>query len=537
MTGADRASLDERPIAELQAELNASRLGSEELVQIYLRRIETIDRPGAANAPVLNSVIAINPEAIAQARALDAERAARGPRGPLHGIPILIKDNIETADAMPTTAGSLALQQNLTRRDSPSVARLRAAGAIVLGKANLSEWANIRSNRSISGWSAIGGLTRNPHVLDRSACGSSSGSAAAVAAGLAAASIGTETDGSIICPADVCGIVGLKPTVGLVSRTHVIPISHSQDTPGPMARCVADAALLLSVMAGRDKADGVTARADERRADYAAELDAHSLRGARLGVWRPRRAGAETAAIFERSLDALRARGVNLIELTGFRPPRKLGALELAVLLTELKSGLDAYLASAPPAVNVRTLSDVIAFNRSEPRELALFGQELFEAAERTKGLSDPDYRRARAASRRTAKRTLDMAFATHSLDAIVTITGGPAWRIDLVRGDDNSGESTALPAVAGYPHLTVPMGTVLRLPVGLSFIGPAWSEARLLSLGYAFEHATHARVAPSFVPSLETEAARAPAFDPSRPGFPNVNLSPSVISGGGVGG
>ena len=507
----------EQSIAELQAELASGGLSSAELVQAYQRRIENIDRPGDDNALALNSVIAVNPDAIAQARALDAERRERGARGPLHGIPLLIKDNIETADAMPTTAGSLALAHNLTRRDAPSVAGLRAAGAIVLGKANLSEWANIRSDRSVSGWSAVGGLTRNPHVLDRSACGSSSGSAAAVAACLAAASLGTETDGSVVCPADVCGIVGLKPTVGLVSRTHVVPISMSQDTPGPMARCVADAALLLSAMAGRDRADRATARAASHRVDYSAVLNADSLRGARLGVWRPRRTRVDSAAVFERALGALRAGGATLIELPGFRAPKKLGALELAVMLTELKAGLDTYLASTPASVTTRTLAEIIAFNRSEPRELALFGQELFEAAERTSGLSDPVYRRARATSRRIARRTLDMVFAAHNLDAIAMITGGPAWRIDLVRGDDNSGESTALPAVAGYPHLTVPMGTVQGLPVGLSFIGPAWSEARLLSLGHAFEQATHARVAPSFLRALEMEAVFTQAFDPTR--------------------
>jgi amidase len=512
------ANLADRSIAELQAELASGSLSSEALVEFYLHRIATIDRAGdRGNAPALHSVIATNPDALAHARQLDAERRERGARGPLHGIPLLIKDNIETSDATATTAGSLALAHNLTRRDSPCVARLRAAGAIMLGKANLSEWANIRSDRSVSGWSALGGLTRNPHVLDRSACGSSSGSAASAAAGLAAASIGTETDGSVVCPAEVCGIVGIKPTVGLISRTHVIPISHSQDTPGPMARSVADAALLLSVMAGRDPADSATARADVHRTDYAAALSTDSLAGARLGVWRPRRARTEAAAIFSGALDALSARGANAVELPGFRVPRKLSALELTVMLTELKSGLDAYLASTPASVTARTLAEIVGFNRSEPRELALFGQELFEAAVRTNGISDPAYRRARAASRRMARRTLDRVFLEHSLDAIVTITGGPAWRIDIVRGDDNSGESTSLPAVAGYPHLTVPMGLVKKLPVGLSLIGPAWSEGRLLSLGYAFEQATRARVFPSFLPSLELDDVSARAFDPGQ--------------------
>jgi amidase len=510
---ADADNLAERSLRELQDGLAAGQFSSEELVQLYLRRIGTIDRGGDGNSPSLNSVIAVNPEAAAQARALDAERRETGSRGSLHGIPILVKDNIETKDPLPTTAGSLALANNLTARDAPCVVRLRAAGAIVLGKANLSEWANIRSNRSVSGWSAVGGLTRNPHVLDRSACGSSSGSAAAVAASLAVAAIGTETDGSIVCPAEVCGIVGLKPTVGLVSRTHIVPISASQDTAGPMTRNVADAAVLLAAMAGRDRSDAATTGADKQRLDYAAALSEDALRGARLGVWRPRRASAECAAVFQQALDALLARGANLIELAGFRRPAKLGTLELAVLLTELKAGLGSYLGSLPAGVHVRSLDDVIAFNRREPRELALFGQELFEAAAQTKGIADTDYRRARNTSRRMARRTLDAAIAANTLDAIVTITAGPSWRIDIVRGDDTGGESSSLPAVAGYPHLTVPMGTVQKLPVGLSFIGPAWSEARLLNLGYDFEQATRARVTPQFLPSLETDPVVERAF------------------------
>lgn len=492
-------------VAELMLDLQAKRVSSAELVAFYLDRISQLDHAG----PTLNSVIATNPNAGTDAAERDAERQGTA-RGPLHGIPILIKDNIETADPMPTTAGSLALKDNLSARDAPCVARLRAAGAIILGKANLSEWANIRSNRSVSGWSAVGGLVRNPHVLDRSCSGSSSGSAAAVAAGLAAAAVGTETDGSIVSPSDVCGIVGLKPTVGLVSRTHVVPISASQDTPGPMTRCVADAALLLAAMAGRDPADRATASADKHVGDYGGALSKDALNGARLGVWRARRAAPATLSVFDGALDTLRARGAELILLTDFRRPKKIGALEMQVLLTELKAGLNFYLTTTPLAVKTRTLADIIAFNRSEPRELALFGQEFFETAELTLGIKDAAYRTALRNSRRMARRRLDAALVGQKLDAIVAITGAPSWRIDLVRGDDNSSDgSTTLPAVAGYPHLTVPMGKVKGLPLGLSFIGPAWSEARILALGYAFEQATMARLAPRFLPSLEAEAAR----------------------------
>jgi amidase len=493
-------------IADLKADLEAKRVSSVELVAFYLDRIAKVDRAG----PTLNSVIAVNSNARTDAAARDAERQRESLRGPLHGIPILVKDNIETSDPTPTTAGSLALRDNLANRDAPCVARLRAAGAIIIGKANLSEWANIRSDRSVSGWSAVGGLVRNPHVLDRSCSGSSSGSAAAIAAGLAAAAIGTETDGSIVSPSDVCGIVGLKPTVGLVSRTHVVPISASQDTPGPMTRWVADAALLLSVGAGRDPADRATASADGRRADYGAALSTDALKRARLGVWRPRRAAPATLAVFEVALDALREAGADLVVLANFKIPRKVATLEMQVLLTELKAGLNFYLATTPMSVKTRTLADIIAFNRDEPRELALFGQELFEAAELTNGVRDPAYRTALRNSRRMARRRLDAALAGQKLDAIVTVTGAPSWRFDLVRGDDNSsGESSTLPAVAGYPHLTVPMGEVKGLPVGLSFIGPAWSEARLLSLGFGFEQVTHARLTPRFTPSLEAESAR----------------------------
>ncbi|NGM51114.1 amidase [Caulobacter sp. 602-2] len=446
-----------------------------------------------------NAVLAFNPDALKIARALDAERKTGKTRGPLHGLPILIKDNIETADPMATTAGSLALKDNVTGRDAPLVARLRAAGMVVLGKANLSEWANIRSSRSTSGWSAVGGLTRNPYALDRSACGSSSGSGAAVASGLATAAIGTETDGSITCPAAMNGLVGLKPTVGLVSRTHVVPISHSQDTAGPMTTTVRDAALLLTAMAGSDPADPATAEADARKSDYAAGLSKTSLKGVTLAVARfytgdsPR-----TDAVFEQALKDLAAQGAKLVEVKAF-DEGPVGKAEGLVLFTEFKADIAAYLASTDPKkVQTRTLADLIAFNAATPEELRWFGQETFERAQATKGLDDPDYLKAKADAKRLAgPEGIDRILKETGAVAIVAPTTGPAWTIDPVNGDHYGASATTLPAVAGYPHLTVPMGQVEGLPVGLSFIGPAWSEARLLSLGYAYEQATMRRRPP----------------------------------------
>ena len=420
---------------------------------------------------------------------------------PLAGVPLLIKDNIEPRE-LPPTAGSLALAENFTERDAPLVARLRAAGALILGKANLSEWANIRSPQSSSGWSAIGGLTRNPYVLSQSACGSSSGSAAAVAAGLAPAAIGTETDGSIVCPAAMNGIVGFKPTVGLVSRTHIVPISESQDTAGPMTLTVEDAAILLTVMAGSDPLDPRTAEADARRTDYRAALDAGSLNGARIGVARFLTGYSEgTDAVFEQQLQTLRDAGAVLVEITEGPDMAAIGQAEFAVLMTELRAGMNAYLATTDPAeVPSRTLADLIAFNRAEPRELEHFGQEFFELAETTQGLDDPAYIEARANSLRMAgPEGIDRLLAQHGVEILVAPTTGPAWAITLGEGDDYGGSASTLPAVAGYPHLTVPMGFVDGLPVGMSFIGPAWSDARVLSLGYAFEQRTQARRPPAF--------------------------------------
>lgn len=509
-------ALPERSIADFADDLAAGRTSSAALVKRYLDRIEAIDRAG----PRLNSIIAVNPDALAQARALDAERRAKGPRGPLHGVPILVKDNIETADAMPTTAGSRALAANLTGRDAPLVARLRIAGAVILGKTNLSEWANFRDNDSTSGWSAVGGLVRNPYALDRNACGSSSGSGAAVAADLAPAAIGTETDGSITCPANMTGLVGLKPTVGLVSRTHIVPISASQDTAGPMTRSVRDAALLLGVIAGSDPADPATAEADVRKRDYAAALDPGALAGKRVGVLRYRTGTNRSVdALFDAALETLQAAGAELVDIKESGVPRELGANEYKVLLTEFKVGLNGYLTKTPPAVTTRTLVELIAFNERDGRELALFGQGIFVEAQATAGLDDPAYLKAREAAKRMAgAEGIDRLLAQHRVSLLVAPTMGPAWVTDLVNGDQYSGGSSSqLPAVAGYPHLTVPMGAVKGLPVGLSFIGPAWSEADLLAAGHAYETRARQRRAPTFATHTAELPEVTPAVEPPR--------------------
>lgn len=495
-----RDRIEERSIVELSRALAAGETSSEALVAAYIDRIEAIDRAG----PRLNSVIAINPDALAQAR--DADQDRNGARGPLHGVPILVKDNIETRDPMPTTAGSLALKDNVTGRDAPVVARLRAAGAIILGKTNLSEWANIRSSKSMSGWSAVGGQVRNPYALDRSPCGSSSGSGAAVAASLAPGALGTETDGSVVCPAAINGLVGFKPSVGLVSRTHIVPISHSQDTAGPMTRTVEDAAILLDAMAGPDPADRATMNIADRPGDFVAALDAGALRGVRVGVIRHDDNDPALLARFDAALTALKAAGAVLVAVE--KPKLDgMGEAEFAVLLTELKADLNAYLATTPPQVTTRTLDDVIAFNRANAaEEMPFFGQETFEQAARTKGLSDPAYKAARAKSLRLAGRDgIDAMLKKHRVALLVTPTYGQAWLIDPVYGDNFQGPSASdLPAIAGYPHLTVPMGLADGLPVGMSFIGPAWSDARVLAAGYAFEQASMMRVPPRYLPSAD---------------------------------
>lgn len=485
--------------AILQEEMARGEISSEVLVAAYLERIRSIDDSG----PTLNAVIATFPDAMQIARERDAERRAGKLRGPLHGVPILLKDNIEAAGPVPTTAGSLALKDNVTNRDAPIVARLRAAGAVILGKANLSEWANIRSNNSTSGWSAIGGLTRNPHALNRNTCGSSAGSGAAMAATLATLTVGTETDGSITCPAGVNGIVGFKPTVGLVSRSHIVPISHSQDTAGPMTLTVRDAAAMLNAMAGSDPSDPATAEADARRVDYVAALSPTALQGKRIGVLRDRIGGrADLAALFDAALAQMTALGATLVEIKDSRAGLDgLGDAEFEILMTELKADMAAYLASLPGADAPRTLSDLIAFNKAHPAELRWFDQSLFELAETKGGLDSPAYRAAKEkAARLAGPEGIDRLLKAHGVDLLVGITNGPAWSSDLVNGDHYTGPSVSqLPAVAGYPHLTVPMGATQGLPIGISLIGPKWSDADVLAAGHAYEQASRMRVTPTF--------------------------------------
>ncbi|MBC7159535.1 MAG: amidase [Porphyrobacter sp.] len=461
-----------------------------------LARIAAIDDAG----PRLYAVIATNPQAPAQA--LTAAAAGL----PLAGRTVLVKDNIETRE-WPTTAGSLALADNRTGRDAPLIARLRAAGGVVLGKTNLSEWANIRSSRSSSGWSAVGGQTKNPHATDRNPCGSSSGSGAAVAAGFAWAAIGTETDGSITCPASVNGIVGFKPTVGLVSRTHVVPISHSQDTAGPMARSVADAAALLSAIAGSDPADPATAEADARRVDYAAALADASVQGVGIGILR-RQVGDNpaVAALFESALADLRRAGARLVEID-YEMPEALGRDEFATLLFELREDLAAYLAASPAPIPVRTLAEIIAFNRAHAgEELRWFGQDIFEQAEQATDRAA--YQAARANALRLAgDEGIDRLLAAHDVRFLIAPTAGPAWTTDLVNGDhyDGSVGAGTLAAVAGTPHLSLPMGAVERLPVGLSILGRRWDDAAVLQAGAAYERV---RSAPLPQPALAPWAA-----------------------------
>lgn len=485
--------------ATLQAEMESGSMYDELLTTLYLDRILKVDDYG----PKLNAVIATFPDAQSEATRLWKEREAEKKRGPLHGIPILLKDNIEAKGPVPTTAGSLALKDNITNRDAPIVARLRDAGTVIIGKTNLSEWANIRSNNSTSGWSAVGELTKNPHALDRNTCGSSSGSAAAVAASLAPLAIGTETDGSITCPAGVNGVVGFKPTVGLVSRTRIVPISHSQDTAGPITLTVRDAAAVMTVIAGSDPADPATAEADARKTDYAAALSPDALKGKRIGVLRDRIGDrADVAALFDAALKQMADLGATIVEIDDSRKGlEELGAAEFEVLMTELKADMAAYLAGLPGKDGPKTLADLIAFNKAHPAELKWFDQSLFELAESKGGLDSPAYVEARAkAARLAGPEGIDKLLKDKGVDLLVGVTNGPAWTSDLVNGDHYSGPSVSqLPAVAGYPHLTVPMGAVEGLPIGVSFIGAKWSDADVLSVGYAYEQGSKKRVMPTF--------------------------------------
>ncbi len=500
---ASAVALEEATIDGLEEQMKAGRLTARRLTQAYLDRIEALDRKG----PTLRSVIETNPEALAIADGLDAERKAKGPRGPLHGIPILIKDNLDTADRMTTTAGSLALAGSIPLRDSYVAQRLREAGAVLLGKANLSEWANIRSSHSSSGWSGRGGQCRNPYALDRNPCGSSSGSGSAVSANLCAAAIGTETDGSIVCPSTANGLVGIKPTLGLVSRAGIIPIAHSQDTAGPMARTVRDAAILLAAIAGVDPRDAATADAGRAPKDYASFLDEAGLRGARIGVAR-KFLGFHAAVdrVMEGALAEMKRRGADLVDPADIPHTGEYDESELTVLLYELKADLNAYLASLGPRAPVRTLADVIAFNEAHrTEEMPYFGQDLFIKAQEKGALTDLAYVEALAHNRRLAAlEGIDAVMSKEKLDAIVAPTGGPAWMTDLVDGDHFGGGMSTPPAVAGYPHVTVPAGYVFGLPVGISFVGRAWSERTLIRLAYAFEQATHARRMPRLLPNAD---------------------------------
>lgn len=495
--------LDELTVADLQERMASGRDTAKSLAQKYLARIEQLD----ARGPALHSVIEINPEALAIAETLDGERAKSGPRGPLHGIPVLIKDNIGTADRMTTTAGSLALEGSIPARDSFVAARLREAGAVILGKTNLSEWANFRSTRSSSGWSARGGQAKNPYALDRNPSGSSSGTGVAVAANLVAVGLGTETDGSITSPAANCGLVGLKPTVGLVSRSGVVPLAHSQDTAGPMTRTVADAAVLLGAIAGPDANDAATKDASARGwIDYTKFLDAAGLKGARIGIPRKGFFGYSRHAdkVAKDAIAIMQSLGAVIVDPVELPDDEELGKAEYEVLLYEFKADLDAYFAGLGPSAPVKSLRDAIDFNeRSRDREMPYFGQEIFIEAQAKGPLTEKAYLDALAACRRLSRAEgIDAVMDKHTLDALVAPTSGPPSLTDLVNGDYGSGSATTFPAVAGYPHITLPGGFVFGLPVGVSFFGRAWSEPVLLKLAYAFEQATKHRRPPAFLPT-----------------------------------
>jgi amidase len=501
--------MEEATILELQARQASGELTARGLVEYYLNRIEKLDRAG----PKVNSLIEINPEAMAIADERDRERGQGRIRGSLHGLPILIKDNIDTHDRMQTSAGSLALDGHHARRDAHLVKRLRAAGAVILGKANLSEWANFRGEHSVSGWSSRGGLTRNPYALDRTACGSSSGSAAAVAADFCVAAVGTETDGSIICPSQSCGVVGLKPTLGLVSRSGIIPIAHSQDTAGPIGRTVSDVAAVLGALAGADKHDRATqSKSRHAHRDYTRFLEEDGLNGARLGVARnmlgpdPR-----LVTILESSLGIMKGLGAVIVDPADLPNMDKFGKTELEVLYYEFKSDLNKYLGGLSGAARVHSLEEVIKFNEeNKARVMPFFGQERMIAAQAKRSLSTKKYREALARNHRLTRREgIDALLRRHRLDAVVCISGGPAWTIDLANGDPRSWEmeSTSPPAVAGYPHITVPAGFIHGLPIGLSFFTRAWGEPTLLRLAFAFERASRVRKPPLFLKTARIKA------------------------------
>jgi amidase len=495
--------LDEITVTELQEAMKSGRFTARSLVEKYTAHIAGIDRSG----PTINSVIELNPDAEAIADALDQERKTKGSRGALHGIPILIKDNIGTADRMMTTAGSLALVGSRPAKDSAVAQRLRAAGAVILGKTNLSEWANIRSSHSTSGWSGRGGLTKNPYALDRNPCGSSSGTGAGISANLAAVAIGTETDGSIVCPSSSNGLAGIKPTVGLVSRAGIIPISHTQDGAGPMCRTLKDAAILLGTLTGVDPDDSATAAsAGKFQSDYARYCDPNGLKGARIGVARKYFGFSDAVdSLMQESLEVLKKQGATLVDPADIETFGKFDESELTVFMYELKADLNAYLAMLGPAAPVHTLKEIIEFNeKNHEKELPYFGQDLFVKAEAKGPLTEKEYLDALSKCRQLSRTEgIDILMDKFHLDAIVAPTGGPAWLTDLVNGDHVAGGSSNAAAVAGYPNINVTAGSISGLPIGVSFFGRAWSEPTLIKLAYSFEQATKARRTPQFLPSI----------------------------------
>ncbi len=496
--------LEEATIDQLQTWMASGRMTSRSITHLYLNRIAALDRKG----PSLHHVIEVNPDALSIAASLDTERKAGRVRGPLHGIPVLLKDNVDTADRMTTTAGSLALAGSIPLQDSTVAAKLRAAGAVLLGKANLSEWANFRSSHSTSGWSGRGGQARNPYVLDRNPCGSSSGSGGGVSANLCAVAIGTETDGSIVCPSSANGIVGIKPTLGLVSRAGVIPIAHSQDTAGPMARTVRDAAIVLNAIAGADQRDSATSALSARQpVDYTRYLDANGLRGARIGVARAKFFGYSdvTDKVINDAIDVMKRQGAVIVDPANIETAGKFDDSEFDVLLYEFKADLNSYLASLGPRAPVKSLQEIIDFNeKHKAQEMSWFGQEIMLQAQAKGPLTEKKYLDELAQNQKMSRTDgIDATMDKNKLDAIVAPTGGPAWVTDLLNGDHFSGASSTPAAVAGYPNINVPAGFTHELPIGISFFGRAWSEPTLIKLAYAFEQATKHRRAPKFIPTL----------------------------------
>ncbi len=499
-----QGEFDEITITQLSEGMKSGKYTARSITEQYISRIDEIDKSG----PKINSVLELNPDALKIADELDREFKEKGPRGPMHGIPVLIKDNIDTADKMQTTAGSLALLGSKPQKDSFLVKQLRATGAIILGKTNLSEWANIRSTHSTSGWSGRGGLTKNPYALDRNCSGSSSGSGAATAANLCAVAIGTETDGSVVSPSSLNGVVGIKPTVGLVSRTGIIPISHSQDTAGPMTRTVRDAAILLGAMTGIDKEDAATKDSKGKfHTDYTKFLNVDGLKGVRIGVFRQYFGFLpQVDEIMEQSLEVLKNKGAVLIDPVEIDTLNKFGETEMTVLMFELKADMESYLRHRGIATKMKTLKDLIRFNKNhEKEEMPYFNQELFIRAQEKGPLTDKEYIEAIKNNHlMTRKKGIDAVMDKYKLDALVSPTDSPAWMTDMVDGDHFLGGSSSLAAVAGYPHITVPAGFVFGLPVGISFFGRAWSEPTLLKITYGYEQATIARKSPKFLPTVD---------------------------------